>query len=272
MRYVCLLAVPAAAVIAAYAQPSFETPGGDNRPALAFSRYATLQGTVASTPSVNAVFPFENRADQPVTINSLAPSCGCLRVGVTVGEGTSPQNPPVEIAPGESGRIVTTFETTQETPGSHEYTIDLRTDEAEGRKPQTLTYRVTLPQRKVTVQPVPLLFYQAAAEELSQTVTVFDSRDKPLTVLGADCPNEQVVMDIRSLPDGRRTEVIVRVVGKLPRGTETTFVTITTDAADYEQIEVPVVLAGVRLTEVSGETSDAPDRSDSSGASASRED
>lgn len=264
MRYLFLLMVPAASVLAVVSKSETAPVSATDRTKLVFSRHAALQGRVPSTPTVSAVFPFENRSDRPVTIERLDPSCGCLRVGVALGDESAPRRPPVAIPAGGSGRVVTTFETTQETPGPHEYTIDVRTDEPDALRPRPLAYRVTLPERKVTVQPVPLLFYQATDEELSQTVTVFDSREEPLTVIGADCPNENVVTEIRSLPDGRRTEILVRVVGELPRGTTTTFVTVSTDAADYEEIGVPIVLSGVRL----GGAPDSLGDSDSSGASA----
>ena len=262
MRYVLLLLVPAAAAVATIVRPVAETPVSAERSSLAFARYATVQREVPSTPTVNAAFRFRNRSGDPVTIKSLTPSCGCLRVGVVLGEGGEPRRPPVTVPADGTGLVVATFETTQETPGPHEYTIDVRT--AEGVQPRPLSYHVTLPARKVTVQPVPLLFYQAGDEELSQTLTVFDSRDSPLRVTAAEPESEFLRTEVVALPDGHRTEVTVRLVGELPRGTRTEFLTVATDAEGYEEIRVPVVLSGVRLNAA---RSDAPAGGASEGAS-----
>ena len=252
MRWLVLLIVPATSAVAVFIPASNWTVLSEPRPPLVFSRHAALPGEVPSQPTVSAVFPFENRSARPLEIRKTTPSCGCLRTAVQLETGdalSEPVQPAVTIEPGQSGRVIVQLDTVQETPGSHSYTIDVLTTDGDAERTQTLTYRMELPQRKVTVSPVPLLFYQANAEKLEQKLTVFDARDTPLLVTGVESDSEYITSDIKTLPDGHTTEITVQIEGELPRGQSTTNVLILTDADGYREIRVPTVLAGLSLGE-----------------------
>lgn len=66
---------------------------------------------------VSTTFFFENKGTKPITLTNLAVSCGC----------TTPSYPKEAIAPGDTGRIMVTFDP-MDRPGKFEKNIGVETD------------------------------------------------------------------------------------------------------------------------------------------------
>lgn len=84
---------------------------------------------------VVAFYPFTNNSDGPITITKTQASCGC----------TVPSLEKETYAPGESGRLLATFDIGSRV-GSQHKEITVETQEPEGPQSYTLTLNVEIPQ------------------------------------------------------------------------------------------------------------------------------
>ena len=252
-----LLVVPVLAASAWARQSEPPAPAADDAPPLAFSQYAINLGTVQPLPIIGARFAFTNTSSEPVTIVRLEPSCACMRP--TLEDGTLPAT----IAPGESSAITVQMVTANETPGPHLQTVAVRTLGSRGasgeraKHKQTLSFRATLPEQKITLTPNQLLFYQIHAQAGRQTLTFTDKRDNPAKVLrvgvadytGRDPANklptisDWVTLDVVRNEPGD-AEVTVSVREGLPSGRRTGFIVFETDDEAQPRHKVPVMLEG----------------------------
>jgi hypothetical protein len=225
--------IPAHAPIAGAVRPASE---------LQFDQYGVSYPLVAPTPVIEAHFDFHNRSPAAVTIEGVEPSCGCLRWHLAGARKT--------FAPGETGSLVVRMHTANERPGPHFYTLDVQ---IRGMRTHTeqLTFRVTLPERKVSIEPSEVYFYQLNGGADSRTIYVTDHRGgdgPPLEVLRVDSPSEHVAA-VAGAPEldphgRRRIPIVLTVPARLPPGRETTFVRIVTSDADFSQLAFPVLLQG----------------------------
>lgn len=85
-------------------------------------------GTFSETsPKVTCTFSFKNTGDGPLVIHQAIASCGC----------TVPQYPKEPIKPGDSGKIVVTYNGAGKFPGHFKKSITIRTN---GKKEMTRLY------------------------------------------------------------------------------------------------------------------------------------
>ncbi len=208
-------------------------------PPLAFSQYAVNLGEVTPRPVIPAHFDFVNAGDAPVTITKLEPSCGCLNPQL-VGD--------KEVyAPGERGRFYVSVRTANESAGPHAYTVGVHYSDQRLHEDQ-LVFRLTLPERKVSVEPPEIYFYQLTGEPDSRTIYVTDYRSSGLEVLEATCSLEFVTVEV--LPreqdenGNERTPIRVSVAGDVPPGRAIRAVRIRTNDPDFEQLHAAVVIHG----------------------------
>jgi hypothetical protein len=237
----CAALLPFFAAIAARfgSTPAAPIQNQPELPPLAFSQYAVNLGDVTPRPVVPAHFDFVNTGDTSVTITKLEPSCGCLNPQL-VGDKKV-------YAPGERGRFYVSVRTANESSGPHAYTVGVHY--ADPRPHQdTLTFRLTLPERKVSVEPPEIFFYQLTGEPDSRVVYVTDYRGHGLEVQEATCSLEFVTVEVLPREQDEngheRTPIRVSVAGDVPPGRVIRAVRIRTNDPDFEQLHAAVVIHG----------------------------
>ena len=212
-------------------------------PPLAFDQYSVDLGLSPPAPVVRARFEFTNTGDQPVTISELQPSCGCLDPRLTRDIRT--------YLPGERGRFDVKLETANEEPGPHMFTVTVKYEDSQPHE-DTVVFRVTLPEQKVTVDPPELVFYQLNGEDSEATVYISDHRDGEIDVLAAEAtvPGVHVeVLAVETGPDGRnRTPIRLTVPGASDVGVHRGWVKVETGDVEFSRLAVPLYVewAGVR--------------------------
>lgn len=207
------------------------------RPALVFDQYLIDLGEIPSEPYAIARYRFTNRGSETIHVKSLEPSCGCLQ----------PRLERREYAPGESGDFVLRVQTAGEPIGQREYFVRVHYEDPQPREVE-LTFRLSLPERKVEVLPKALVFYQLNGQPSTQDVTIRDYRERPLTVLSADCDSPFVNVDLRTVQTNSEgvTEAVISVLvaGKIPPGRQRALIVARTSDPQYPAIPVPLILEG----------------------------
>ncbi|MFG0333020.1 MAG: DUF1573 domain-containing protein, partial [Maioricimonas sp. JB049] len=166
---------------------SGEIHGGKSLAPLSFRQYAVNLRKVPARPVIPAHFEFINRGRTPLKITELEPSCGCL-------------NPRLEgdkqiFQPGEVGRFYVRVATANETPGPKHYTIRVKYDAPEPAE-ELLTFRLELPQRKISVEPAEVYFYQLNGQPEQRTIHVTDYRGGDLAIEAAESSSELVAVTV----------------------------------------------------------------------------
>jgi hypothetical protein len=239
------------------------------RGALVFDQYLVDLGHVPATQDVIGYFDFTNRGKHPVEIQSLEPSCGCLRPrleklersfegpppGPVAGTPASSPRPRVEkkvYEPGEGGFFSVRVQTANQSPGQKEYTVKIKYKDPEPRE-SLVTFRAVLPSELVLVRPPALMFYQLGdgnGESAPQKFEVTDRRAKHLNITKVDCS----LADVKIEESGSEVDddglwhwrFEVKVPNRLPPGQTETIVRIYTDdpADQYHVLRIPLHLVG----------------------------
>ena len=232
---------PFAAALCATSLPSAPgtVPPATALPPLAFDQYAVNFREVPPRPVIQAHFDFTNRGDRPVQITRLLPSCGCLNPQLYDGQ--------THFEPGERGRFYITLQTANESPGPHGYTVAVQYDDGQPRE-ETVAFSLILPERKVSVEPPEVYFYQLSGEPSEQIIYVTDYRDTGLRVLAAASRLEQLSVEVLPAEHDeqghRRTPIRLRVPGDVPPGRHTGLVTITTTDPDFRELYAAILVHG----------------------------
>lgn len=211
-------------------------------PPLSFDQYGVSYGLIGPQPVVEAHFTFRNVGDRPVTIERVVPSCGCLRWYLPGDQRT--------YRPGEPGCLTVRLTTANERPGPHHYTLDVTTA-GETSQTERLSFRVTLPELKVTIDPAEVYFYQLTGRPDSRTVYVTDhrpGRTAPLQIVSAECSSPRIRVELGS-PEvdgvrGIRIPVHLTAAGKVPPGREITALRLTTNDVEFPRLLVPILIEG----------------------------
>ena len=206
------------------------------RPSLVFNEYLIHFGErpLPAQPVVSPTFFFRNVGTETIQLQKLIPSCGCL----------TPVASTMEVAPGESGRLVLPVRTAGESPGFHEYTVNVRYTDPEPRE-VTLAVKLVLPEHAVLVEPKALFLMGKFSEDLSHEVRVTDLRNDALSVKSvvSSVPwlSPQIIQQSKDA-EGTRAVVGVRVTGEVPAGTQRAIVHLLTNDDQYPILQVPVVI------------------------------
>lgn len=210
---------------------------GPDRPALAFQQYLVDLGKVPASPVVGARFRFTNRGQHPVHITELKPSCGCL----------NPRLAKRDFAPGESGEIILPVQTPNEPAGLREYTLKVNYTDPQPRE-TLLTFRVVLPQKRVTVRPRSLIFYQLSPGTITRDFVVTDFPKLGLSLTGVECPSKYVTVKLGKQDTDAyghpRHYVSITIADGVPPGRHRAVVTIRTDHPRYRVLKVPLMIQG----------------------------
>lgn len=208
------------------------------RSKLVFSQYAVHLGEVRPVGTIPAHFDFVNTGDQPVKILKLEPSCGCLAPRLYEDKKT--------YAPGEHGRFYVSVKTANESPGPKDYTVKVSYDDGEPKE-RLVSFHLTVPERKVSVTPAEVYFYQTQGKADFREIMVEDHRGRNLNVLDVVCSTEHASVKLgKKTIDGHvsRTPIRVDVPADVPEGKSTALITIQTDDPDYQIIRVPILIWG----------------------------
>lgn len=245
-----------------------------SRGALVFDQYLIDQGKALPTQEVIEAFNFTNRGKHPVEIQSLEPSCGCLRprLGVLETKPASTNTPGSAddaaavvrrrqekkiYEPGEAGYFTIRVQTANQKPGQQEYTVKVKYKDPEPRE-TIVSFRVELPDEQVLVRPPALAVYQmgqASMETKGVQFEVTDRRKQHLNVEKVTCTCKGLEyrgIEIRATGSEVDEEGVwherfeVKVPAKFPQGhTETTIAIYTNDpASQYNVLKLPLYLEG----------------------------
>lgn len=244
---------------------------GPDRPALAFDQYMVNFGEPQPRALHEAQFHFENRSSRPVQITGIKPSCGCLTPLIVGYKDRKRVDNLKEFAPGEHGILAMGIRPAKEQPGDKSYTVEVSYDDGQPRT-ETVEFRITLPKKKLTVEPNELYFYQLTGEPDSRVVMVRDFRDKPARVLGVEAITAGRKSEAQPLPDvtvtlGELTRgadgesswpVQVDVGPDLAPGRLDGWLVILTDDPDAPRIKIPILLFGKEQPTAGGKAPRSP--------------
>ena len=229
----------AAVLVHVVPAPAAALSAAKARPPLVFSQYAVNLRDAPPRPLLQAHFDFENRGTTPVTIGRLDASCGCLRPQLVAGK--------TVYQPGEMGRFYLSIDTAANEPGPHAYDVSVHYDDGRPHVEQ-VTFRVDIPEIKVSVQPPEVYFYQLSGEAGVDTIYVSDRRDGEINVMSAESTSDLVNVEIlpsESDADGKpRIPIRLTVPGVVPAGRETGYIVITTDDPDFVRMRAAFLIEG----------------------------
>ncbi len=244
---------------------------GPDRPALAFDQYMVDLGEPSPRVIHEAQFHFENRSSRPVKIIEVKPSCGCLTPKLVGFNAQKRHEDRTEFAPGEHGVLAMGIRPAKEQPGEKSYTVTVSYNDGQPRT-ETLEYRITLPKKKLTVEPNELYFYQLNGEADSRIVMVRDFRDQPVHVTSVAAVTAGRQSEAQPLPgvavtlgentagdDGEVSwRIKVSVDSDLAPGRHDGWLVISTDDQNAPQVKIPILLFGKEQSAKSGQKSAPP--------------
>ena len=181
-------------------------------------------GEIRIGPSLIRKFTFTNSGTEPLTINDVRSSCGCL----------VPALAKRIYDPGERGELSVEVNTLSQPAGPHRWTFYLafRCGAITGERPLELTARL---RQEIEIIPAAIAF--RGSEPPPAVVTVTDRRPKPLHVLAVATSSSRLRAEIVT------AGVNVSVSADCPGGLTAETVTLTTDDPDYREIKLPVTIA-----------------------------
>lgn len=198
-----------------------------------------------------ARFEFHNAGESRLKIRQIKPSCGCVTTRI--------HQPETGYAGGAAGEFYLEVDTASESAGLQEYDIKIEYQTAaEGQdfekaevESVSVLFRVEVPEKKVTVRPRALIFYQFSPEPTVQTVEVTDFRErKNFEILDLKVENSQGFVKAEGLklePDenGRMIwKFQVTASGEVPSGRQTSYVQMRTSDPEFPQLRLPILLYG----------------------------
>lgn len=189
-----------------------------------------------------ARYEFHNAAAEPLRIRSIKPSCGCVTVRL---------NQPAEgYASQQAGEFYLEVDTAAEAAGQHEYEVRIEYQLAEAEPESTqVRFRVDVPEKKVSVQPRALIFYQFSEESTQQQVTITDFRaNRELELLSLQPQGSGMTLSAPARGEdahGHRTWTFeLTVSGSRPPGRQTGYIEIDTNDAEFPELRIPVLIYG----------------------------
>lgn len=254
-----VLLIPAlCAFVQSYVTPRVQAGVvGPERTALAFDQFMVNFGEPHPRPIHEAQFHFENRSQRTVTVTKVEPSCGCLTPRLVGFSAAGQHEERKQFAPGEHGILAMGIRPAKEQPGEKSYTVAIHYDDGQPRS-EVLEFRITLPKKKLTVEPNELYFYQLTGEPESRVVAVRDFRDQPAKVTGVEvvlsgqratshpfAGVSATLGEMTSDVDGETTWPIQVVVAPdQPSGRRDGWLVISTDDPEAPKIKLPVLVFG----------------------------
>lgn len=207
------------------------------RGALAFHQYLVALEPSRATEEVFARFGFSNMGTEPVVIEQIIPSCGCLQ----------PQLKQKVYPPDSTGDFVVRVKTANEAAGLREYTLKVKYRDPQPRE-EVVVFRVKLPAEQITIRPRALTFYQLSGVETTQEVVITDPRTPALTPLHVLCSTDKVKAALGETTINSQGytchHLKITVAGKVPAQKFHARVTVATDDLTFRNITIPLTIYG----------------------------
>ena len=264
---ICLAFVPAVGSLVAGSVGNDlpKLPRSQPKAALTFASRLYRHGDepVRLEASLESEFRFRNDGPEVVRFEQVERSCNCM----------NPRLTKQELAPGEVGSLIVPIQTINQSPGPHEYTLNLHYSDP---APQmtTLTIKAIFPEKMVVVQPPVLFVSQKSDQPADFQVSISDFRDRPLNVRSLTSTADFVRADIsraagpkivqtafsskqstdadatsdETLPNSV-TKLNGQVAGGIPAGRHVVLLVAETDDAEFPQVTVPVLINGPEYPE-----------------------
>ena len=196
------------------------------------------RGTARTGPPLTQSLTLTHRgAPGTVTVTAVEASCGCTAPTVTARR----------LRPGDATSFAVSVNTLTQPAGVHTWKATLRyrftpdDPQAAARDHEvTLAVRADLV-REVGVTPPALAI--STATEARQTLTVSDTRAKPLTIRAATATSPHLALTVRppvTAGGVTTTAVELHVTSAYPAGTSQETITLTTDDPASPELRVPV--------------------------------
>jgi hypothetical protein len=236
-----LLLLPVAGAALAQVRPAVPTEAAAGEPiaSLAFDQYLVNLRETPLRPILSGDFRFTNCGESPLTITKLEPSCGCLTPQLAGDKRT--------YESGERGLFRVDVATANEEPGSHEYTVKVQYNDPAPQE-ALVRFKLVLPERKVSVAPAELAFFQYNGHPSTRDVYITDYRGSTLQVLDARSSSEVVTATVQPAEvdeqGHHRVPVRLSVPGIVPPGRLRTTITIRTSDPEFSVIRIPVLVDG----------------------------
>ena len=193
------------------------------------------KGDVKAGPPLSHTFDLTNATGGTVTVTKVEAGCGCLRqfIGSEV------------LKPGEATKLALEVNTLTQPDGPNRWQVVVSYKvEAPGVPARTgevlLQVTATLT-REIAVNPPQVALSSAGAA--SQTLTVTDTRAKPLSVLKAASSSTHLTVEVAPVAGigAMRTQsVTVKLAEAAPAGHRDEVVVLYTDDPDCPELRVPV--------------------------------
>ncbi len=242
-----LAVIPFGAAVLAHLQGSSPTLSVTRPalPALAFDQYLVDLGPVQPASEVRANFVFRHRGTQPVKILKMTPSCGCLQPRFL--KMTAAPGHVAVFDPGATDVLVLRVQPANESPGRHEYFVDIQYADPEPREAR-VTFRVELPEKGISISPPAIMVYQFSDQPTVMPCLITDTRNVAWNVRGVSVSLSYVDVEVG---ESSHTEagtfeqpLKITVAAKVPYGRHRGLITVHTDNPEYPELKIPLMIQG----------------------------
>ncbi len=195
---------------------------------LRFSQPQVNLGELRSHVVRTQCFEFVNQGTEPVEIDHVEPSCGCLEVKLEKRR----------FQPGEKGELNLQIRPTTQATGPHTWFAKVVYRVGQ-REVTTHLQLQAVVRNDVTVSPVVLVWTGSR----SRDVTITDLRDSPMTVVALQFTSPLVTAKLASVEKGV-TRIVLQTTAAIPVGRHDEMLRIYVSDPLYSPLEIPVTLVG----------------------------
>ncbi len=237
----CAVLIPVAWSVLAAVRPAVPGPvsDGPGTDSLAFDQYLVNLRDVGLQPVLEGTYRFVNMGDEPLTITKLEPSCGCLSPKLAGDKKI--------YLPGEVGYFGIGVAAANEAPGPHTYTVKVHYTDPEPHE-SVVWFKLRLPERKVTIEPPELAFFQYSETPSEATVYITDYRGGEIGVTKATSTADFIEVEIQEAVTDEhgntRVPVVLHVPGVVPPGRTISTLAVETTDPEFKSIRIPVLVDG----------------------------
>ncbi|QDU80540.1 hypothetical protein Pla110_22710 [Polystyrenella longa] len=236
-----------------------QCPEGTPRPALVFEQYAAERRELTHKDRPWVYYAFVNKSSEEVRMESVSPDCECVsiqffkagpqlkKVHQLTQEDEVKNYQGFALAPGAAYYILASIDGTSKQPGRHEFDIEVKYEDVISRK-ETLHFNVTLPEKKIVIEPEVVHITQNKAEEIKSSAWIADHRGNDLKIVSMRVNSDWFTAELGETEfDGiKRQEIVIKTTDQIPNDRVKGTVEVTTDDPDHPRIWIPVVIDGVQ--------------------------
>jgi len=175
-------------------------------------------------------FEFVNDGTQPLEIQGIDPSCGCMVASL----------PRRRYQPGEKGVLTVNVKPSSQPQGAHTWFAKVRYRSGDREETAHVQIQATI-RHEVAVSPGVLAW--CGESGFSAEVTVTDLRGQPLKVKAVQFTSPIVRAAVTGSEKGV-TRILLQSSAAIPAGRHDEMLNIYTDDPLYQQFQVPVTLTG----------------------------